>query len=104
MSTVIAPATAISGTTGLAAAPTGALAGAQTWLCTLTVQIDMPQSMSGTDTESVIAQWIATAANAIGLPGNVSVTLLATQGNVTVATPTPGAVVAAAPLPPASPV
>jgi len=66
----------------------GLLKGKTTWLCTFNVLVDLPSDMAQADMEGVIAQGLAIFLVNLGLPANVSATLIATQGNATVLNPT----------------
>lgn len=55
-----------------------------TWLCTFSVQCDLPNTMSVAEMEAAIAQSLAIRLPALGYSGNVIVTLVATAGNQSV--------------------
>jgi hypothetical protein len=66
----------------------GLFVGAPTWLCTLTVQVDLPANLSVNELEGIVAGSVAKDLYSLGLPANVSVKLTATQGNATLLNPT----------------
>lgn len=55
-----------------------------TWLCTFSVTVDLPSTLSIEDMEAIIAQAAANHLTALGYPGNVIVQLMATAGHTTV--------------------
>lgn len=64
--------------------PTPSQPAPTTWLCTFSVTVDLPVTMSVDEMEAVVAQAAANHLTSLGLPGNVVVQLMATAGNTTV--------------------
>jgi|ERR1700674_341692 len=92
------------GQVGKAQNPNGKFANAPTWLCRFRVLVDMPNTMATSDMEAAIAGAVAVALTPLGLPANVSVTLEATAGNVTLTNVTPGVDLGVTQAPQGSPI